>query len=408
MKKSLILLLFLVAKFQASSQVWMTDSVLVYDIASNTKAALAPVQIPPPFLAQHTGFSYGTWPGAQTLPASVPQTNLIPNTLFTKITKASSTFNVQQFPARTAVKIVHYKGGVSGSLSGMLVGECFVLTSAHIIFGANASPISNFSFDSIKVLPAFDNGTLPPGFSSAWVEKLYFQQKYLTGLYSLGDIALLKINQPLGRLLGYTGIGFFSDSITTKTKLFHKFSYPAGYDPVNPVMLHNGDTMFYNYGKITYQNSWYALQGGSAIPGQSGSTFLYFDGTDYYNVGTLSYSSNYLHFRILIQDYYALKSVLDSQSCAEGTLGMSENESNHQAVQISPNPSAGGFNIKLSKPAVTALTFMLYDATGKLILSHSCSDAGFFLPRTNLASGLYSLVVKEGDGTTQIHKLIVE
>ncbi len=407
MKNSHLLLLLLFITFQVTAQLGMTDSVVVYDLATNTKSVINPIPVTSS-TSQHTGFSYGSIAGTQSLPTTTPSSNLIPNTIFTKISKTSGTFNVQQFPARTVVKIITYKGGVSGTLSGMLVSDCFVLTAGHIILNSNANPIRNFSFDSIKILPAFDNGTLPIGISSAWVEKIYLLDSYFNPTISSRDIALLKINQPLGKLLGYTGIGFFKDSVSTKTKLFHKFSYPTGYDPLNPALMYNGDTMYYNYGRITYQNQWLALQGGAAIPGQSGSTFLHFDGTDYFNVGTLSYSSNYLHYRIVNYDYDALRNVLVTQGCSEGTLGLLKEDNSGSVLEVTPNPSSDGFKVSVTGSNRSDFSVYLFDATGKLVLKENSYQRSFFLPRNNLPEGFYSLILKDESGLQLSQKLIIK
>lgn len=387
---------------------YQEDTIVAYNISNNTRYFIPPVNVPATITAAHSNYSFGTSAGIQSLLTGTPQTNLIQNSNFTKLSRAVNFYSITSFPVRTAVKVLYYSNNFKGIATGMLVGECMVVTAGNIIFSsATGSGSNNFSFDSIRVLPAFDNGVLPPGFQSSLAEKIYvFKRAPSSG--SFVDIALLKLSLPIGASLGYTGLGFNSDTSFIQNKLFHKFSYPAVKDFADTNKVYNGDTLYYNYGLIKNISIYYGIGGGAGLPGQGGSTFLHFDGTDYYNIGTLSYSSNSMHYKISKNSYYQLKNILSTESCALNSVGIRSNEANLQQAKVFPNPVLDAFYINQSASLPASLTIKLFDFSGRCVGQLTSCKEIIEMPRNELPAGIYLLTVADENNNLQSFKLVFE
>lgn len=227
-----------------------------------------------------------------------PSSNLFRGSAFTDIYKAQESFDLTDYPVRCAVKLhVYYQEKMSSGCTGMMIGQNFVLTAAHCVY---ASEKQHWLYDSIRVAPAYNNGHTEICLPVSMVDK-YFIPKTFYDNSEWDDIALLQLRQPIGEQTGWVGLAFAEDQDFFTGKVFHKFSYPAVASLIDSSRIFNGDTLYYNYGLIdvlSQRSLGINSPGAVAIPGQSGSSLLYTDNTNWYTFGVLSFANHYRHYRI--------------------------------------------------------------------------------------------------------------
>src|ERR1044072_3036329 len=126
--RHLFLLTAIFTCFFSSAQ---TDPILVYDVNIHTTVIIFPVSFTPLITSDHGSSSMGTMGG---LPASLQQTpptsNTFSNSSFSKLAHASSFFTLTDYPVRTVINLRTYADTNAYIGTGMMVGPCFVLTSA--------------------------------------------------------------------------------------------------------------------------------------------------------------------------------------------------------------------------------------------------------------------------------------
>lgn len=353
-------LLFLFANLEVQT-VFSQDTIIEYQIFNQQVTEIFPVPVDTSIHFDHTLYSVGILGDQTLLSLTPPVSNLFPGTNFSDIARAELFHQVTDYPIRTAIKLFAWKNGtLEHNCSGILVSENFVLTSAHCLFSPT---LQSWLCDSLMAYPAYDNGESNPQLPSSTVEKIYLFKNYYTNQPS-DDIALLKLTDPIGQQTGWIGIAFSQDTNYFTGKVFHKLSYPSAPNPINPFLIYNGDTLYYNYGEIDCLGPFLGLNSPNAvgIPGQSGSSLFYTDNQEYYSFGVFSYSSLFRHYQITNNSFFQLKNViLDNPA---GIPGSKEQE----YTRVYPNPAKNHIQIESSQSFSPYMTVQIMDITGRVMI----------------------------------------
>lgn len=376
------------------------DTILVYNLVEKTVDTILPVSFDPSISFDKTSSYTGTLVGSVPLSLSPPDTNLFSGSSFSDIERAELFFNVKDYPVRTAVKLFRYeKDSINGSCSGVLVHQNLVLTGAHCCFK------TSWLSDSILAVPAYDNGMYHPDLPLSPVNKIYIFKSFCDKF--INDIALLELKYPIGQKTGWIGMAFTTDSAFFAEKVFHKLSYPAIKSPFDPAKIYNGDTLYYNYGYIDILSPGFLgikSTEAAAIPGQSGSSFIYTDHSDYYSVGVLNFSNKYRHYQISNDVFYQFKNIMDNYASLKPDTFI------HKSIpKIYPNPlREGAAVLEFANPNAEIYMFSLFDGQGKLIYSLSgVSGTRVMIERKDLPAGLYFFTLSTGN-IIHTGKLIIQ
>lgn len=375
------------------------DTLIVYDISSQTIDTLLPVAVGPPLGFAKTSSSTGTMGNKATLSQIPPTTNLFSGSDFCDITKAANSFNLASYPARTAVALRYYRGdSLKTGCSGMLVSPSAVLTAGHCVYNYAGRTFS--TFDSLKICPAYNNGVDHPALPVSMAKKIYIFKTYYDR-NTTDDIALIQLEEPIGLQTGWVGIGYEANLNNYQNKVLHKFSYPCR-DPFGNRVF-NGDTMFYNYGYINITSGYLGINSPAATgaQGQSGSSFLYTDNTDYYAVGVFNYSNTYYHYPIRQNAFAQLEHVLTTYA-----TGISDKHPASTDPAIYPNPFIDRLYIGSNDTKTRIMK--LSNSLGQVLREVSVSSgAPTEINTSDLAPGLYVLW-GEADGRSFSAKCMKE
>ncbi len=159
------------------------------------------------------------------------------------------------YPWRMTVKL--------GNITGLLIDPYHVLTAGH---GVSL----NQGFGSTMIMPAYSQADSPFGF--AYPEYIYILTTYAVNTAT--DIAIIKLDRPLGALTGYSGYGYNNNQAHfTGLNTFMNSSYPSA-------GLYSGEQMYNWKGKLDYITNDFVYSFRTGVVGMSGSGLLtYVNGT---------------------------------------------------------------------------------------------------------------------------------
>lgn len=377
-----------------------SDTIIVYNVAKKTIDTLQPVKYDTSILFDKTNSHIGTLGNKVELSTTPPTTNLINQTQFSDIARADQFFDIEKYPVRTAIRLVYYRNGKRrGACSGIMVGRNMVLTAAHCVCDILDK---SFKYDSLEIIPGYNNGNINPLLPTSFVEKIYFPKMYYDNGYS--DIALLQLQEPVGEKIGWIGMAFTLDPFYFDNKVLHKFSYPAVPNPDDTTQKFNGDTLYYNYGfidKLDKNSIGLKSPYSYGIPGQSGSSLFYTDNYDYITFGVLTWSHQYYHFQITNSVFYQFKNIIENNT----TIITNDYSNIDDWIIISPNPFTSQTTILIKKktPYVDIDIFTIHGIQIKTI-KHLTND-NIILDCENLPKGVYIVRIMYDGKTTYSGKI---
>lgn len=369
--KSITILIFVAYIFSTINLFSQSYPMVVYDIESQVLDTIPSFEIDSIKTLDNTFWNYG-YNDEQEILDIQPPDSTYNNSGFTDYYPAQQFFDINKYPIRTVVNIFRIDADtLKQTCSGILVQKKYVLTDCHCI--GKWDSLKNFNFlDSLYIYPAYDNGRENPIWSSTKaIEYFTFAINMKLNYSTIKDIALIKLKDDIGLETGWMGIAFNDDDTFFENNVLHKLSYPGEIDPSDTTRVFNGDTLYYNYGKLDLIDNEWLGYGINGIRGQSGSSLFYTNNDEYYSFGTQVWAANSRHIRINREIFYSFKSIMDS------TTTSIEKESialdNYYLANAYPNPFNPSTTIKYSIPIVKSkhasplqyVTLKVYDILGR-------------------------------------------
>lgn len=367
-------------------------SMLVFDLANGTQQEIEIPDYDPTISEEKTPYFVGSHDDIiQLLEQTPPETNVYPDSQFTLKRKVAEDYDITAYPLRTSVRLWEYEQGgeLENNCSGVFVSKRHIITSAHCVADVNTNTL-NVGF--MRACPIFNNGNVSD-FGCSEVRKIYIFKDWSLGSE---DIALLELEEPLGESTGWIGVGFDNDDNKLSEGIFYKFSYPT--ISFDPLFEYNGDTLYYNYGRVDIlkENSM-GVQNSTGAGGESGSSYIKIKNEEEYTTfGTLTFAANLAASRITNWKYYSLKNIINDDL----VLSTPELDEKDRVI-LYPNPTRGKLQIKgMSASQISEL--LLYDNLGRLVLRFKNPEDDFEINVSHLLEGIYFMSVKSDSGTSII------
>lgn len=371
-------------------------NIIAYDVETKRKSIWQSQDLKTSNLSDRTSFFKGIYSGiTSNLPLSQPTDNLYESTKFTQKSSIQSTFEVIDYPIRTAIKLIIQDNGESfHSCSAMMISRRHVLTAAHCFIDMK-NP-NEVLYDSIFAYPTFDDGENQTNIPAAQVHRIYFFENWQSA--DGEDMMVLELEKPIGEMTGWLGIGYNEDDSFFENNNFHKLSYPG--EPLfEDEITYNGDTLYHAFGQLDFRESQsnneatlYVPNYNAARSGESGSTIFYTNNDDNYTIyGVLNYMNNFKHSRIQDWQFHAIKEIIK-----DDVVRIVENRWQDN-IEIYPNPTIDF--IKLNFGQVTeAFTVLVLDAAGNQVslIDIDSEQLETILDFRSLQVGIYYLQISDG------------
>ena len=371
------------------------DTVFVYDFRTQLIDTILPVTYDTTATFDHTSDFEGSMGNATFLPFTPPSNNLYTGSQFSRLTPASTFFEVAKYPIRTAVSLVAYVNDtIYGRCSGQLVGSDFVVSLSYCYFSIWGS-MDSTEVDSILIIPAYDNGVINPNIPTSYVDKIYFIKNRTE--------ALLQLRNPIGNTVGWVGMGFNQDDAFYNQRIFHKLSYPGNNHPwTGYTRDFNGDTLHYNYGYIEKTPFSLRVSQGAGVPGMGGSTFFTIVNGEYVSYGVL-FLSGYNHQLLPPSAFYQFKNILDHYSLSSTSFEAK------RVVSVYPNPCRNTTRISFDNPGGSVHDVILIDYSGRQIWqSESARGSEIEISVSQLPAGVYVYILRNENTIVKRDKIIVQ
>ncbi len=397
----IIILLFVSKLFAQEYQM------VIYDLENKQLDTIPSIVIDTSKIFDNTSWNYGNNDVKEIL-SLLPPDSTYNNSGFTDFLPAQNFFSVDKYPIRTAVKLFRMENDtLKQTCSGTLIAKNYVLTDCHCI-GKYDSTRALIFRDTMYVSPAYDNGKENSLFGKSKVLEYVTFAINLKPFYKK-DIALLKIEDNLGTNTGWMGIAFNEDNTFFENNVFHKFSYPMTLDFFDTTRVYNGDTLYYNYGKLGLIQKKEIGYDIFAIIGQSGSSLFYTDNEEYYSFGTLVWAGNSRHIRINREIFYSFQSIINDNiaDVKQNVIPLEE----YYLSDAYPNPFNPSANIIYSLPTNSKVKIQVFNLLGEHIteLVNEEQQKGTYSIRfdgSNLSSGMYFYLM-ESNNFRKIKKVLL-